>query len=161
MSFLNSLTSWWSSFYGNHQLLSVFIHFLHLAALVLGAGTALFADRQVLRAARLGPREHEAVLEILDRAHPHVVPWLILVGSTGVLMTAADTSTFLGSILYWIKMTLVVFLLANGLNMLLAGRRARRVSVSAAWPRLVMSSRLSIILWLVILFLGSLLTVVA
>ncbi len=58
-------------------------------------------------------------------------------------------------------MTLVVCLLANGLNMLLAERRARRVSVSAAWPRLVTSSRISIVLWLVILFLGSLLTVAA
>ncbi len=103
MPFLNSLTSWWSSFYGQHQIVSVVIHFLHLAALVLGAGTALFADRQVLRAARLGPPEHEAVMGILHRAHPHVVPWLVVVGSTGVLMTAADTSTFLASALYWIK----------------------------------------------------------
>jgi hypothetical protein len=161
MSFLNSLTQWWSSFYGNHQLVSVFVHFLHLAALVLGAGTALFADRQVFRAARLGPPEREAVLAILDRAHPHVVSWLVVVGSTGILMTAADTSTFLGSTLYWIKMTLVVFLLANGLTMVLAERRARRVSLSAGWPRLVTISTISTILWLAILFLGSLLTVVA
>ena len=161
MSFLNSLISWWSAFYGNHQLVSVFIHFLHLAALVLGAGAALFADRQVLRAARLGPPEREAVLGMLDRAHPHVVSWLVVVGSTGILMTAADAPTFLGSMLYWIKMAMVACLLANGLNMVMAERRARRVSLSAGWPRLVTISTISIILWLVTLFLGSLLTVVA
>jgi len=161
LSFLVNITSWWSSYYGNHQLVSVFIHFLHLAGLVLGAGTALFADRQVLRAARLGPPEREAVLMILDRAHPYVVSWFIVVGSTGILMMAADTSTFLSSILYWIKMAMVVFLLANGLTMLFAERRARRLGVSAGWPRLVTISTISVILWLVTLFLGTLLTVAA
>jgi hypothetical protein len=161
LTVLVGITAWWSSYYGNHQLVSVSVRFLHLAGLVMGAGTGLFADRQVLGAVRAGSQEREAVLATLNRAHAHVVSWIIVVGSTGVLMTAADTSTFLVSKLYWIKMVMVGILIANGLAMLLAERRARQVGVSAGWPKLVAVSAISAILWLTTIFLGTLLTVAA
>jgi hypothetical protein len=84
-----------------------------------------------------------------------------VVGSTGVLMTAADTSTFLVSKLYWIKMVTVGLLVANGFAMLMAERRARQIGVGEGWSRLVAVSTISAILWLTTLFLGTLLTVAA
>ena len=158
MSILAQITSWWSSFYGNHQIVSLVIRYLHLTVIVLAAGTALFIDRQVWRALRSGPPERESVLTMLTRSHPRVVPWLAVIAATGVLMTAAETSTFLASKLYWIKMALVAILLANGLVMLAA---ERRVGARAGWSRLAAISTISAILWLVILFLGKLLTVAA
>jgi hypothetical protein len=161
LSFLVNITSWWSSFYGNHQLVSVFIRFLHLGSLVLGAGTGLFSDRQVLGAVRSGGQEREAALTILDRAHAHVVRCLIVVIATGILMMAADTHTYLASIVYWTKMAMVGILLANGVALQKAERRARQVGVSAGWPRLAVFSTISGLLWLITLFLGTLLTVAA
>jgi hypothetical protein len=155
------ITAWWSSYYGNHQLASVTVRFLHLAGLVMGGGTGLFADRQVLGAIRVGSQEREAVLATLSRAHAHVISWIVVVGSTGVLMTAADTSTFLASKLYWFKMGLVALLVANGVAMFFAERRSRQLGVDAGWPRLVAISTMSAVLWLTTLFLGTLLTVAA
>jgi hypothetical protein len=161
LTLLVGITAWWSSYYGDHQLVSVSIRFLHLAGLVMGAGTGLFADRQVLSAVRSRSQERETVLVTLNRAHAHVISWIIVVGSTGVLMTAADTSTFLVSKLYWIKMAMVALLITNGLAMLAAERRTRQVGISAGWPRLAAVSTISATLWLTTLFLGTLLTVAA
>lgn len=161
LTVLVGITAWWSSYYGNHQLASVAVRFAHLAGLLLGGGTGLFADRQILSAIRAGSEEREAVLAQLPRAHAHVVSYLLVVGAAGILMTASDTATFLVSKLYWTKMALVGLLIANGVVMLVVERRTRRVGVATGWPRLVAVSTISAILWLTILFLGTLLTVAA
>jgi uncharacterized membrane-anchored protein len=155
------MVAWWSSYYGDHQWVSVTIRFLHLAGLILGGGTALFADRQVWSARKGGPGERQAVIATLNRAHLHVVSWILIVGSTGLLMTAADTATFLPSRLYWSKIVLVGILVANGGLMVLIERNADRDGVSATWPKLVAISVTSAVLWLSTLFLGTLLTVAA
>ena len=161
LTILVGITAWWSSYYGNHQLASVTIRFVHLAGLILGGGTALVADRQILRVIRAGSEEREAVLVHVHRAHVQVVWCLFVVAAAGIVMTAADTATFLVSKLYWIKMVLVGLLIANGVVMLVVERRTRQVGVSVGWPRLVAVSTISAILWLTILFLGTLLTVAA
>ena len=158
---LVGFTAWWSSYYGNHQLASVSVRFLHLAGIVMGGGTGLFADRQVIGAIRAGSQEREAVLSLLSRVHAHVISWIVVVGSTGVLMTAADTSTFFASKIYWFKMGMVALLVANGAALFFAERRSRRLGVEAGWPRLAAISTISATLWLVTLFLGTLLTVAA
>lgn len=155
------IVAWWSSYYDHHQIVSVTIRFLHLAGLVMGGGTGLFADRQVLRAARSALAEREAVLVTLSRAHAHVISWILIVGITGVLMTAADTATFLESKLYWIKMILVGLLIANGVALFFVEGRTRRLGAATEWPRLVVVSSISAVLWLATLFLGTLLTVAA
>jgi hypothetical protein len=155
------IATWWSSYYGNHQLASVTIRYLHLAGLLLGGGTALFADRRVLGVRRAGAEAQEEVLEELSRLHTPIVSCLFVVGAAGILMTTADTATFLVSKLYWIKMALVGLLVANGVLLLRVERRARHIGVVAGWPRLVAVSTISAVLWLTILFLGTLLTVAA
>jgi hypothetical protein len=161
LAVLVGITAWWSSYYGNHQLASVAVRYLHLAGLLLGGGTALFADRQVLRVMRAGSQEQEAVLAELSRAHRYVVSCIVVVATAGILMTASDTATFLVSKLYWTKMLLVGLLVTNGAVLLLSERRARRIGVAAGWLRLAAVSTVSAMLWLTILFLGILLTVAA
>jgi hypothetical protein len=158
---LSSITGWWSSYYGDHRLASVTIRFLHLASLLLGGGAALFTDRQILRAIWAGSEAREAVLAALSRVHPQVVSCILAAGAAGILMTAADTATFLVSKLYWIKMSMVGLLIANGAVLLGVERRARVIGVSAGWPILAAVSAVSAALWLTILFLGTLLTVAA
>lgn len=161
MVILVGMVAWWSSYYGNHEVASVTIRFLHLAGLILGGGTGLFADRQVLQAVRADTGEREAVLGTLRRAHAHVISWILLVGLTGALMTAADTTTFLASKVYWTKMILVSLLICNGVVMIFVERSARRLGTAVVWTRLVVVSAISGFLWLATLLLGTLLTVAA
>ena len=53
-AFLASTIESWSGFYDSHRMVSVTVHYLHLAGLVVGGGTALAADRQILKAVRSG-----------------------------------------------------------------------------------------------------------
>ena len=48
---VTSLVESWSEYYGSNQVVSVTIRALHLAGLVVGGGTALVADRQILEPA--------------------------------------------------------------------------------------------------------------
>jgi hypothetical protein len=49
---VSSMTNWWASYYSDHQLVSMLIRYVHLAALMVGGGTALAIDRVVLGTAR-------------------------------------------------------------------------------------------------------------
>jgi hypothetical protein len=158
---LIGLLSWWTDYYGDHRLISVSIRFLHLAGIVLAGGTGLFSDRRVLRAARTRSEPPEAVLAFLGKTHTHVIAWLLVVIITGALMTAADTATFLVSLVYWIKMAAVALLVVNGTALVLLERRAARRGAAAVWPHVILASSLSAIFWLGALFMGVLLTVAA
>jgi hypothetical protein len=152
-TFLASTVESWAAFYDAHRMVSVTVRYLHLAGLVVGGGTALFTDRHVLRAARSGPSERAASLAALAASHRVVVPALAVVALTGLLMTASDTATFLGSRLYWSKMGLVTLLLLNGVGLLAAERAASR-GRPRGWRWLGLVSGMSLCLWLVILFMG-------
>ncbi|HSD66443.1 MAG TPA: DUF6644 family protein [Vicinamibacteria bacterium] len=150
----------WAAFYDAHRMVSVTIRYVHLAGLVVGGGTALAADRRILKAVRSGPAERSATAAALPASHRIVVPALAAVVATGALMLASDTATFLGSRLFWSKMGLVTVLLLNGVGLLAAGRAASRERTHA-WSWLGLTSVASLVLWLVILFLGVWLTVAA
>ncbi|MCG6923133.1 MAG: hypothetical protein LJF15_18915 [Acidobacteria bacterium] len=150
----------WADLYGNHQLVSVTVRYLHLAGLVVGGGTALAADRQVLRAALSGPLARSGVLSALHGAHRVVVPALVVVVATGLAMTLSDTETFLVSPLYWSKMALVGLLLLNGVALVAAERAVTRERPKS-WVWLTATSAASLLLWLGILFAGVWLTVAA
>ena len=141
-------------------MLSVSVRYLHLAGLVVGAGTALATDRRILGAALSGPSEGAALLPALRAAHRVVVPALAVVLLTGALMTASDTGTFFASPLYWSKMGLVALLLLNGLGLLAAERAVARERANG-WRWLVLVSGASLVLWLAILFAGVWLTAAA
>jgi hypothetical protein len=150
--------AWWATVYSDHRLVSVTVRFLHLAGLVIGGGAAIAADRLVLRAWRSDDGTRQAATAALRRAHRAVVPALVLVVATGALMTLSDTDTFFASPIYWTKMALVVVLLANGGGILIAERVADK---PGGWRRLALGSAASLALWIVLLFVGTLLTAAA
>lgn len=152
--------AWWSSYYGDHQALSVGIRFLHLAGVVVGGGTALAADRDVVAAFRAGSEARAVALARLAGVHRIVVPALALMAITGAAMAAADTETFLNSRLYWTKMALVGALILNGAALVAAERRAGR-GAARGWIALATTSALSVLLWLATLLAGTWLTVAA
>jgi hypothetical protein len=150
----------WADLYGNNQIVSVAVRYLHLAGIVVGGGTALAADRQVLRALRSGPSAREGMVSALRGAHRIVVPALAVIVTTGLAMTLSDTETFLVSPPFWWKMALVGLLLLNGLG-LVAAERAVGGERPRGWLWLALTSAASVLLWLVTLLAGVWLTVAA
>jgi hypothetical protein len=159
-AFLASAVESWAAFYDAHHVVSVSVRYLHLVGLVVGGGTAVATDRQILMSARSVPTERARLVPALHASHRVVVPALAVVVLTGVLMTASDTGTFFASRLYWSKIGLVALLLANGLGLLAAERAVVRERANG-WRWLVFVSGVSLVLWLAILFAGVWLTVAA
>jgi uncharacterized membrane protein len=152
---LTQMLAWWSSYYGDHQALSVTIRYVHLAAMLLGGGSALTIDRRVARLWRLSPGDRAAALALLNGSHAAVVAALAVVVATGVLMVGADIDTYVVSPLFWTKMGLFALLILNGTVLAIAGRRAdppRRLTTAAI---------ASAVLWLVIVYVSTWLVVAA
>ena len=155
MATLSQALASWNSYYGNHQALSVTIRYLHLAALLVGGGTALALDREIFGLPRSAPPVRDATIARLNSAHSLVIGSLGFIVVSGLLMVAADVETYLVSPTFWIKMALVAALLINGVVLARAGRAA------AGGRRLVVVSVVSAVLWLVIIYVSNWLRVAA
>ena len=154
---LGSLIAHWASLYSGHAVLRSVVVFAHVGALVGAGGCAIAADRATLRAARCDEAERRIQVEALAATHQVVVAGLAVILASGLLMFAADVDTFLYSRVFWIKMALIVLLLANGAAVTAAGRRASRGDENA-WRRLRLTAMTSVALWLSITFAGVALT---
>ena len=153
-SALSSFVAWWSSLYGNHSSVALTVTVLHLAGIVVGGGTALTVDRQVLRSrsGTSGDRTH--ALRMLGDAHSVVVAAMAVIGLTGVLMFMADVDTFVHSRVFWTKMALVVLLAANGGVLVVARKPADVARGAVPWTSLALTAAISAALWLIVLVLG-------
>lgn len=159
---LSNATTWWSAYYADHQMVSLAIRYVHLAALMVGGGTALAIDRVVIGSARHKTDERRrAAFTALRGSHRVVVPALVIVTISGVLMTAADWTTFEVSTLFWTKMGLFALLMLNGVALVAAERAYARDGDLALWRRLVAASATSCALWLIVLWVGEWLTTAA
>lgn len=158
-AFVSGAVAWWSGLYSDHHSVSVTVRFLHLAALVVGGGTALATDRHLLGAGRIDTSARQAALALAGRSHRIVVPALAVMALTGALMAAADLETYLPSRLFWTKMALVALLLTNGALLVGAERAATVGSSERGWVRVRVASTASAVLWLTTLLAGTWLTV--
>jgi Family of unknown function (DUF6644) len=156
---VSGAVTWWSGLYSDHHSVSVTVRFLHLAALVVGGGTALVTDRHLLAAGRIDASARQAALALAGRSHRIVVPALAVMALTGALMAAADLETYLPSRLFWTKMALVALLVTNGALLVGAERAAAGGAGERTWMRLRVASAASAALWLTTLLAGTWLTV--
>lgn len=144
----------WAGFYSDSKLIQTIVTFAHVAALVVGGGVAIAADRATLRMqSDVDRRRH--LLEIAG-LHRFVVASLAILVVSGILMFTADVETFWGSWIYWVKMVFVALLLANGARMRSIERRAtvEPVVTTAHWNALRGTAWTSIALWMAITFAG-------
>jgi uncharacterized membrane protein len=147
MTQLANLMISWGSFYANHAAARTLVAFVHIAALIVGGGIAIAADRSTLHALRQDAPARRVQLEALHGTHRLVIAALALVAISGVLLFASDFETFLYSRFFWIKMGLVALLVINGALVWRAERRA--ISGDAgAWSTLHVTAIASIALWL-------------
>jgi hypothetical protein len=99
-------------------------------------------------------RPRRSHLRTLRHTHEMVIAGLVVVIVSGLLLFAADPGTFLHSRVFWIKMALVVALLANGWRVRSAGNAAL-ASGSVDWRRLHAAAFASMVLWLVTTLAGA------
>jgi uncharacterized membrane protein len=158
-SLLARLAEPWNSLYSDSKAVSSVVLFLHLVPLLIAGGTALVADRATIRASRGSPEDRARQLSELSRTHAMIVGGLALSFASGVLLFLSDVDQFLSSPFFWIKLSLISMLLANGFIMtrtekaLNAGGEAAKL-----WSRLRTISMLSLVLWLATTLAGVVLT---
>jgi hypothetical protein len=139
----------WSQFYSHNRAVSTAVIFLHVAPLVFGAGAAFVMDRATLRVSREGPLARALHLRELESVHRVVLTGLTCSFISGVLMFLSDVTTFLGTSLFWIKISLVALLLANGFLLTQTEHRLLTASDSdTLWHRMRTLSLVSGALWL-------------
>jgi uncharacterized membrane protein len=153
----------WADFYGHSKTASTIVTFLHIAPIVVGGGIAIALDRASLRLDVDDAAARSRHLRELGSVHPIVLWSLVVLLLSGVAMLAADLDTFLGSWVFWLKMALIIALLANGARMTRLERALARPAGAAAdqWRRLRGNAITSLALWLTITLLGVILTSVA
>ena len=143
-------------------MVSLLIRYVHLAALMVGGGTALAIDRVVLGSARTRTDDRRrAAVTAMNGSHRVVVPALAVVTGSGILMAAADWTTFVGSRLFWFKMISFGLLVFNGMALVAAERAYAKNAGASMWRRVVLASGAICLLWLLILWIGEWLTVAA
>lgn len=151
---LNHLIESWVSLYANHAALRTGIEFVHIGGLVAGGGCAITADLATITAVRDGSAARTTQLHLLKQTHSIVVVGLAALAISGLLLFAADVETFLYSRVFWLKMGLMVLLLANGFQLLRAERRVQR-GERHAWARLHSTAVASLVLWFLTTLAGA------
>jgi hypothetical protein len=148
-SALARLAEPWNALYSDSKVVSATVIFLHLVPLLVAGGAALSSDRATLRAARGSAEDRTRHLRDVSRIHALVLGGLALSFVSGVMLFLADVDEFLGSPLFWLKLTFVALLLLNGFVMT---RTERSLAIggddSTLWARLRTISVLSQFLWI-------------
>jgi hypothetical protein len=157
---LTRLAEPWAHFYSHSKVASTIVTFLHIAPIVVGGGIAIALDRAALRLDVNDAQARERHLTELGSVHPIVLWSLAVLLLSGLAMLAADLDTFLGSRVFWLKMALIVALLANGAQMTRLERALAGTASPAAdqWRRLRGIAITSLVLWLSITLAGVVLT---
>ena len=156
-----SLAQPWADYYNDSSFAQSGVLFLHFGALLIAGGFAIAADRWVLRAgADAGARA--LLLDQLATLHGPMIIGLVVLIMTGSAMALADAEALLSAPVFWWKMGCFALLLLNGVTLLLAEVKLRRVPCgdmcsAPEWRSLEWGARRSISLWLLTLLLGTLL----
>ncbi len=146
----------WADFYSHSKTTETIVTFVHVGALVLGGGAAVASDRATFRAVRAEAEHRGHHLRELSTVHPFVLTGLSLALISGLLLLAADVDTFFGSWIFWVKMAMIVVLLANGAFMMRAEKALAvdsRVE-SPGWAALHRTAVWSVVLWFAITLAG-------
>jgi hypothetical protein len=136
----------WAAAYSSSGVLRTLVAFVHIAGLVFGGGAAVAVDRAALIEARGGRALRRERVASIQHAHRVVLAGLAAIIVSGVLLFAADVTTYAPSRLFWIKMGLVAALMVNGALLV---RAAREGPTSERQRRLLRrGAAVSLALWL-------------
>lgn len=149
----------WSAYYSRSIPVQTAVTYAHFAGLLVAGGFALATDRLTLRIRRADPSARQLHLAELRAVHRPVLVGLGVTAVSGILMLAADLTTFATSLVFWVKLGLIGVLLLNGYLMTRAEQSLRGETTAGArgWRWLRRTSIASMALWLTILLLGTML----
>jgi len=156
---LQQMVGAWAGFYQDSTPAQIGMQFLHIGGLVGSGGLAVASDRDLVRLRGASVTEREVHLARQHGVHGVVLAGLAIVTLSGVGFLLADLDTYLASKAFWIKMGLVVALLANGAWMV----RLERSLVDdprrdRQWARMRTAAIASLVLWFATTLLGAVLT---
>jgi len=146
---LDQVAQWldpWNRLFAHSKLVAGTVTGAHVISLLFG-GLAIAADRTTLRVDRSDPAARAAQLREVRAVHAPVIAALVVLLVSGLLLAASDVETFLPSIWFWIKITLVVLLLINGGMLTAAERKLGAGLTDVGWSRLRTLAWTSIALW--------------
>jgi hypothetical protein len=154
----------WKELYSNSTPISTTVTAVHILSLLVAGGLAIAADRTTLRVLRRSPAERGFQLAELHDVHRPVLVALGVLVVSGLLLLTADFATLVVSPAFWVKITLVTCLLANGLILYRTELNLDRAMASHGeapprlWSRLRTTSRASLTLWILTAMAGTILT---
>ncbi len=151
---LANLLESWRSLYANHAALRTGVEFMHIGGLLAGGGCAIAVDLAIIGSGGGDLRSRTQQAEVLGSAHRFVLVGLAALFLSGLLLFAADVETFLYSRVFWLKMGLIVLLLANGALFQRVDARLKR-GESDRWPHLRRAALTSLVLWLLTTLAGA------
>ncbi len=153
------LTEPWATAYANTPVLQTATTFAHFAGFLLGGGFAIATDSATLRAARRREPSRRRQLAYIHGIHRLVLIGLGVTLASGLLMFASDVETFATSTVFWVKMGLVMLLLANGGAMALTEKalRAGTAETGRGWSRMRGTAQCSLVLWFAAVLAGTML----
>jgi hypothetical protein len=148
----------WAAIYGNIPPLQAAMTFAHLGGFLLGGGFAIAADAATIRAARGSEPRRRRQLAYIRGIHRVVLVGLVMTLVSGLLMLAADLETLVASSVFWVKITIVVLLLANG-GVIMRTEAALRAGAEPdhEWERMRSAALRSFVLWFAAVLAGTLL----
>jgi hypothetical protein len=150
----------WARLYADHKAVSGGVTYVHLAGILLGGGLAVSADRTVLRWSPQPDPDRPRELQTLAAVHRWVLAGLGLTLVSGIGMLLADLDTYVASVVFWTKMSLIVLLVGNGFLKLRA-EAALTQHPGAALHRLRGTAVASVVLWFATLLAGTVLAAVS
>src|SRR6185295_17432738 len=116
----------WARLYSDSKIVSTGVTFAHIGGILLGGGCAVAGDRMSLRFRSMDLACQHTHLDELAALHRPVLAGLSVTFVSGLLLLAADLETYLGSLVFWAKMTVVAVLLLNGIQLQRAERALHR-----------------------------------
>jgi hypothetical protein len=153
---VSHLLARWAHLYGQSRAVSATVTYVHLVGILSGGGVAIAADAAALRLSPQTVPDWPAELDRLAAVHRWVIGGLALVFASGLLLLLAEIDAFANSAVFWTKMGLVALLLGNGYARLRCELALRRGTL-ARWGWFRRTSIASLVLWFLILLLGTLL----
>jgi uncharacterized membrane protein len=147
---LDQIAHWlrpWNHLFAHSKWVAGTVTGSHIISLMFGGGLAIAADRTTLRVDRADSEARDEQIREIRAVHAPVLVSLVVLLVSGVLLGAADVETFLPSVWFWVKLSLVALLVINGSALTLTERRLGRGLTDAGWRRLRTLARASIALW--------------
>lgn len=158
----------WQTLYAQHSSVSTLVLFIHLSALVASAGLAVSNDRAIVRTRNDDKSARAQRLADLALSHRSVVIALVMSLISGVLLLLADVEAFVRMPAFWIKMGLIILLIANASLMMRRETQIRLIEAAPVpiasaitgrmWLRLRRHAMISLALWFSIVLAGTALT---